>query len=172
MELPRVWLKAYRTLVTNNYREAIHSLKARCDRPRVIYQLHVRKICEVPNLKDGRFHDDVIQQHSRQWKKTPLVSYLPFGVETGQGHHVWMAEGQSRDREDPSLQWSPQVPQPLCAGFGNVFKWAKDYLQKKTFPYKAVTTFAANRMRQNLLPLARFVRLWNIPCMLVLNLRC
>ncbi len=47
----------------DQYKEAIDFVKARYDRPRIIHQAHVRKIYEVPGLKDGsgkeirRFHD-------------------------------------------------------------------------------------------------------------------
>ena len=50
-----------------HYAEAIECLKSRYSRPRLIHQTHVRKICEVPPLKEGtgkelrRFHD--ILQH-------------------------------------------------------------------------------------------------------------
>ena len=37
----------------DQYKEAIDSLKARYDRPRIIHQAHVRKIYEVPSLTDG-----------------------------------------------------------------------------------------------------------------------
>ena len=37
----------------DQYTEAIESLKSRYDRPRLIHQAHVRKICEVPSLKEG-----------------------------------------------------------------------------------------------------------------------
>ena len=56
-----------------HYREAVDCLVARFDRPRLIYQTHVRKIIETPNLKDGsgrelrRFHD-TMQQHIRALK--------------------------------------------------------------------------------------------------------
>ena len=57
----------------DQYLEAIASLKARYDRPRLIHQTHVQKICEAPSLKDGsgkelrRLHDTV-QQHLRALK--------------------------------------------------------------------------------------------------------
>ena len=57
----------------DQYAEAIESLKARYDRPRLIHQAHARKIYEAPNLKDGsgkeirRLHDSV-QQHLRALK--------------------------------------------------------------------------------------------------------
>ena len=55
------------------YKEAIDSLKARYDRPRLIHQTHVKKIIEATTLKDGsgrelrRLHDTV-QQHLRALK--------------------------------------------------------------------------------------------------------
>ena len=55
------------------YKEAIDSLKARYDRPRLIHQTHVKKIMEATLLKDGsgcelrRLHDTV-QQHVRALK--------------------------------------------------------------------------------------------------------
>ena len=55
------------------YDEAITCLKSRYDRPRLIHQAHVRKILEIPNLKDGsgrelrRLHDAALQ-HLRALK--------------------------------------------------------------------------------------------------------
>ena len=57
----------------DNYLEAIETLKARYDRPRVVHQAHVRSIVEASSLKDGngrelrRLHDTV-QQHLRALK--------------------------------------------------------------------------------------------------------
>ena len=57
----------------DHYDEAITCLKTRYDRPRLIHQAHVRKIIEIPNLKDGsgkelrRLHDTA-QQHLRALK--------------------------------------------------------------------------------------------------------
>ncbi len=68
----------------NQYKEAIDTLKARYDRPRIIHQTHVRKIYDVPSLKDGsgkelrRFHDTV-QQHLRALKamdEEPTGSFI------------------------------------------------------------------------------------------------
>ena len=68
----------------DQYKEAIESLKARYDRPRIIHQTHVRKIYEVPSLKDGsgkelrRFHDTV-KQHLRAlkaMKEDPTGSFI------------------------------------------------------------------------------------------------
>ena len=53
-----------------HYKEAIKSLKARYDRPRLLHQTHVRTILKTANLKEGtgkelrRLHDTV-QQHLR-----------------------------------------------------------------------------------------------------------
>ncbi len=55
------------------YAEAIESLKSRYSRPRLIHQTHVRKIYEVPGMREGtgkelrRLHDTV-QQHLRALK--------------------------------------------------------------------------------------------------------
>ena len=63
------------------YEEAIKSLKARYDRPRLIHRSHVRMIIEAPGLKDGtgreirRLHDTV-QQHLRALK---AMAYEPSG---------------------------------------------------------------------------------------------
>ena len=68
----------------DQYSEAIDSLKARYDRPRIIHQAHVRRIYEVPSLKDGsgkeirRFHDTV-KQHLRALKamrEDPTGSFI------------------------------------------------------------------------------------------------
>ncbi len=66
------------------YNEAIESLKSRYNRPRLIHQTHVRKIYEIPSLKDGtgrelrRLHDTV-QQHLRALKamgQEPSSSFI------------------------------------------------------------------------------------------------
>jgi len=68
----------------DQYNEAIDSLKDRYDHPRIIHQTDVRKIYEVPSLKDGsgkelrRFHDTV-QQHLRAlkaMKEDPTGSFI------------------------------------------------------------------------------------------------
>ena len=55
------------------YSEAIESLKARYDRPRLIHQTHVRMILEATPLRDGTGKElrrlyDVVQQHLRALK--------------------------------------------------------------------------------------------------------
>lgn len=55
------------------YNEAIECLQARFDRPRLIHQAHVRKVLEIPPLKEGsgkelRHLHDVAQQHLRALK--------------------------------------------------------------------------------------------------------
>ena len=55
------------------YNEAVECLKSRYNRPRLIHQAHVRKISEIPYMKDGtgrevrRLHDTVLQ-HVRALK--------------------------------------------------------------------------------------------------------
>ena len=57
----------------DEYPEAVESLKARFNRPRLIHQAHVRKIYEAPNLREGtgkelRHLHDTVQQHLRALK--------------------------------------------------------------------------------------------------------
>jgi hypothetical protein len=58
--------------------EAVTCLKTRYDRPRLIYQAHVRKILEILSLKQGngkevrRLHNTT-QQHLSLWDMSPLV---------------------------------------------------------------------------------------------------
>ena len=65
------------------YTEAIDTLKARYDRPRLIHQSHVRIILEAPGLKEGtgreirRLHDTV-QQHLRALKAMSCEPSGPF----------------------------------------------------------------------------------------------
>ena len=68
----------------NQYKKAIDSLKARYDRPRIIHQTHVRRIYEIPSLRDNsgkelrRFHNTV-QQHLRAlkaMKEDPTGSFI------------------------------------------------------------------------------------------------
>ena len=67
-----------------HYNEAIECLQTRFDRPRLIHQAHVRKVLDIPNLKDGsgkelrRLHD-VAQQHLRALKsmgKEPSGAFI------------------------------------------------------------------------------------------------
>ena len=66
-----------------HYDEAITCLKSRYDRPRLIHQAHVRKILEIPNLKDGsgrelrRLHDTALQ-HLRALKSMGHDPSGPF----------------------------------------------------------------------------------------------
>ena len=66
-----------------HYQEAIESLRARYDRPRLIHQTHVRMILEAANLKEGtgrelrRLHDTV-QQHLRALKAIDNEPSGPF----------------------------------------------------------------------------------------------
>ena len=65
----------------DNYEEAIHCLKARYDRPRLIHQAHVKTILDTPPLKEGtgkeirKLHDTVLQ-HLRALKS---MGYEPSG---------------------------------------------------------------------------------------------
>ena len=80
------------------YAEAIESLKSRYSRPRLIHQTHVRKIYEVPGMREGtgkelrRLHDTV-QQHLRALKamgQEPSGSFCHFttGIEIGPQHDI------------------------------------------------------------------------------------
>ena len=71
------------------YEEAVKCLQERYNRPRLIHQAHVRKIVEVPSLKDDtgqelrRLHD-VLQQHLRALKamdKEPSASFITSLIE-------------------------------------------------------------------------------------------
>ena len=65
------------------YDEAIETLKARYNLPRLIHQSHVRTILEAPSLKEGtgreirRLHD-TIQQHLRALKSMGCKPSGPF----------------------------------------------------------------------------------------------
>ena len=67
------------TQTSGNYNEAIRRLQKRYDRPRVLYQAHVRKIQEAFPLKTGsgqelrRLHD-LLQQHIRALKASEEYS--------------------------------------------------------------------------------------------------
>ena len=72
-----------------HYNEAIECLQTRFDRPRLIHQAHVRKVLDIPNLKDGsgkelrRLHD-VAQQHLRALKsmgKEPSGAFITSTLE-------------------------------------------------------------------------------------------
>ncbi len=67
----------------DQYKEAVGSLKSRYNRPRLIHQTHVKKICEIPNLKEGsgrelrRLHD-IVKQHLRALKSMGQEPDGPF----------------------------------------------------------------------------------------------
>ena len=66
----------------DHYAEAVECLRARYDRPRLIYQTHVKRILDVTALKDGsgkelRHLHDTVQQHLRALK---AMGYEPSGV--------------------------------------------------------------------------------------------
>ena len=68
----------------DQYEEAIASLRARYDRPRLIHQAHVKRICEVASLKEGTGRElrqlhDTVQQHLRALKamgQDPTGSFI------------------------------------------------------------------------------------------------
>ena len=65
----------------DNYAEAVKCLKCRFDRPRLIHQTHVKKILDIPPLKQGsgkelRYLHDTVQQHLRALK---CMDYEPSG---------------------------------------------------------------------------------------------
>ena len=72
-----------------HYAEAVKCLESRYDHPRLIHQMHVRKICEVASLKDGngkelRHLHDVLQQHLRALKSMdhePSGSFITSMIE-------------------------------------------------------------------------------------------
>ena len=65
------------------YAEAVSSLKARYDRPRLVHQTHVQMILNAPAIKDGtgrelrRLHN-IVQQHLRALKALGYDPYGPF----------------------------------------------------------------------------------------------
>jgi hypothetical protein len=67
----------------DQYAEAITCLKARYNRPKLIHQAHVKKIVDIPSLKDGsgkelrRLHDTA-QQHIRALKELGNEPDGPF----------------------------------------------------------------------------------------------
>ena len=67
----------------DHYAEAIKTLKARYDRPRLIHQSHVRAILDAPGLKEGTGREirklhDVAQQHLRALKSMGFEPSGPF----------------------------------------------------------------------------------------------
>ncbi len=135
----------------DQYREAIDSLKARCDRPCVIHQLHVRKICDVPNLKDGlgkeirRFHDVINSNSNTQSNATDsfITSLLELKLDKDT-----MFEWQKASQEIEKIPHSNDLLKflNLCAQASETCssEQRRHYPQKKNFPYKSATTFVAN----------------------------
>ena len=70
-----------------HYSEAISCLQARYDRPRLIHQAHVKKILEIPSLRDGsgkelrRLHDTALQ-HLRALRSLGHEPSGPFITST------------------------------------------------------------------------------------------
>ena len=87
------------------YEEAVSRLKDRYDKPRLIHQAHVRKIVEIPSLKDGngkelrRLHDTA-QQHLRALKALghePDEAFITSMIELkldGQTMFEWQRHSQ------------------------------------------------------------------------------
>ena len=67
----------------DNYDEAIECLKTRYDKPRLIHQTHVRKILDIPSLKNGsskelRYLHNTALQHLRALKSMGSEPSGPF----------------------------------------------------------------------------------------------
>lgn len=62
----------------DQYKEAVASLNY--NRPRLIHQTHAKKICEIPNLKDGSGRElrDIVKQHLRALKSMGQEPNGPF----------------------------------------------------------------------------------------------
>ena len=80
-----------------DYAEAIESLQKHHDKPRLLHQVHVKAIVDVPGLKEGsgrelrRLHD-VCSQHLRALKAMVMIhqgcSLHHYGNKTRQDNNV------------------------------------------------------------------------------------
>lgn len=140
----------------DQYNEAIDSLKDHYDRPHIIHQTDVRKIYEVPSLKDGsgnelrRFHDTV-QQHLRAlkaMKEDPTGSFITALLELKLDKET-MFEWQKASQD---AKETPHCDDLLK--FFNLRTQASEtcssepkqhHPPKKAFP-KSTTTFAASAL--------------------------
>ena len=95
-----------------HYTEAIACLKSRYDKPRLIHQAHVRKIVEIPNMKDGsrkelrRLHDTALQhlRALRAMGHDPAGSFITSMLEMKLDVNTmfeWQKESQSAEDIPP-----------------------------------------------------------------------
>ena len=140
-----------------HYEEAIKSLKARYDRPRLIHQTHVRMILEATSLKEGtgkelrRLHDTV-QQHLRALRAMDyepsglfIMSVLELKLDTNT-----MFEWQKFSQDSPKvphyqdlLEFLNLRAQASESSLATTKKGAAVDHQQKTLP-RQITSFAAS----------------------------
>ena len=141
------------------YPEAIECLRTRYNRPRLIHQAHVRKILEVPTLKEGngkelRHLHDVAQQHLRALKSmgyepsgTFITSVLELKLDQGT-----MFEWQKHSHETPDIPHYRELldfinlrAQALEISVSDVSRKVHGNDARKSFSSgKPVAAFAAN----------------------------
>ena len=135
----------------DHYEEAIESLKARYNRPRLIHQGHVRIILETPGLKEGsgrelrRLHD-AVQQHLRALKSMGYEPSGPFVTSILELKldqttlFEWQKHSQSSDSVPHYLELLEFINLRAQASETSVKQRADPHALKK--PIKHVTSFA------------------------------
>ena len=129
------------------YDEAITCLKSRYDRPRLIHQAHVRKILEIPNLKDGsgrelrRLHDAALQ-HLRALKamgSDPSGAFITSMLELKLDVNTmfeWQRHSQSSAEVPPYREFLEFVDLRAQASETSVSDAKKSYVKVSTPPVK------------------------------------
>ena len=164
----------------DQYKEAIDSVKARYDRPRIIHQAHVRKIYEVPGLKDGsgkeirRFHDTV-QQHLRAlkaMKQEPTGSFITALLELKLDKET-MFEWQKASQETDGIPHYDELLKFLnlrAQAAETCSSEAKKQIAPKRISPRSVAAFTVNSSDSTSISTAIFVRHRSILCTFVLSL--
>ena len=167
----------------NQYKEAIDSLKARYDRPRIVHQTHVRKIYDVPSLKDGsgkelrRFHDTV-QQHLRALKamdKEPTGSFITALLELKLDKDTmfeWQKASQDSKKTphyDDLLKFLDLHAQASETCSSEPRRYYHQ-IYGNHFPNQQPPLWRIHNRQMHLI--VRYVRLRSIPCMLVRSSSC
>ena len=145
----------------DQYKEAITCLKSRYDRPRLLHQTHIRKILDIPHLKDGtgkelRQLHDVAQQHLRALKALghePDGSFVTSMLELKLDAHT-MFEWQRHSQESTDVPHYQQFlsfidlrAQASESAVSDTTKQAprNNTLAKKTFPPgRPIASFTAS----------------------------
>ena len=142
------------------YEEAVSCLKDRYDKPRLIHQAHVRKIVEIPSLKDGngkelrRLHDTA-QQHLRALKALghePDEAFITSMIELkldGQTMFEWQRHSQDSTDVPPYQELLDFINLRAQASenssdFGRKIPKGDTPIKKPSAPTKHITSYISS----------------------------